>query len=63
MMRFGESFCEDIRQLVKSRDMRQFYLLSNNMLTIVGNFGSTGVVPMKRCRTTNNDTEFTEKKA
>ena len=80
MTRFGKSLSEYIRQLVNSRDMRQRYLLSNNMLTdevtinlnvlypfmkdrIVGNFGSIGVVPMKRCRTTNNDTEFIEKTA
>ena len=80
MTRFGKSFYEDIRQLVKSRDMRQSYLVSNNMLTdevainlnmlrsfmkdrIVCNSGSTGVVPMKRCRATNRDIEFTEKTA
>ena len=33
MTRFGKSLSEYIRQLVKSRDMRQRYLLSNNMLT------------------------------
>ena len=80
MTRFGKSLGEYIRQLVKSRDMRQGYLLSNNMLTdevtinlnvlrpfmkdrIVGNSGSTSVVTMKRCRTTNKNTEFTEKTA
>ena len=78
--RFGESFGEDICQLVKSRDVRQSDLLSNNMLAdeviinlnvlcpfmkdpIVGNPSSTGVVPMKRCRTANKDTEFTEETA
>ena len=80
MTRFGESFCVDICQLVKSRDMRQSYFLSNKMLTdevainlnmlcsfmedwIVCNSGSTCVVPMKRCRFTNIDNEFTEKTA
>ena len=80
MTRFGKSLSEYIRQLVKSRDMRQSYFLSNNMLTdevainlnmlrsfmkdrIVCNLGSTGVVPMKRRRATNSDTEFTEKTA
>ena len=30
---------------------------------IISNSGSTGIVPMKRCRTTNTDAEFTEKTA
>ena len=33
MTRFGKSFGKDICQLVKSKDMRQSYLFSNNMLT------------------------------
>ncbi|XXG45573.1 hypothetical protein AAC387_Pa02g0624 [Persea americana] len=80
MARFGKYFCEDIRQLVMSRDMRQSYLLSDNMLTdevainlnvlrpfikerIVGNFGSTGIVPIKRCRVTNTNSQFTKETA
>ena len=80
MPRLGKCFGEDIRQLVMSRDMRQGYLLSDNMLTdevtinlnvlrpfmkdwIVGNSGSTGIVPMKRCRITNKDTQFVKKTA
>ena len=78
MARFGKGFGEDIRQLIKRRDTRQSYLLSNNMLMdevtvnlnvlcsfmedrVVGNFGSTGIVPMERGGTTNKNTEFTEK--
>ena len=73
MTLFGKCFGEDICQLVKRRDMRQSYLLSNHMLTdevtvnlnvlcsfmedwVVGNSGSTCVIPMERCGTTNRNT-------
>ena len=76
----GKCFGEDIRQLVKRRDMRQSYLLSNHMLTdevtvnlnvlcyfmedrVVGNSGSTCIIPMDRCWTTNRNTQFTQNMA
>ncbi|GGZ93772.1 hypothetical protein GCM10010301_73570 [Streptomyces plicatus] len=30
---------------------------------VIGNSGSTGIVPMERCGTTNENTQFTQKAA
>ena len=73
---FGEDICQvvmsrDMGQgyLLSNNMLTDEVTINLNMLRpfmkdrIVSNSGSTGIVPMKRCRTTNNDTEFTKKTA